>query len=145
MRGAWLLALVLASSVLAQEGGITFTKVIRIKLSFSDGGIAMKGAERDEGFAYPQYGIPQFAPLFYEIVGTEQEVLYAGELGDPRQQCHAREQGPGVKPVPRPEPPKEATLEVTVPDLEGASEIVVYRRTSDDPESGRTEKMRGKL
>lgn len=145
MRIACLCALFFASSVLAQEGGITYTKVIRIQLSFSDGGIAFKGAEREEGFAYPQYGIPQFSPMFYEIVGAEQEVLYAGELGDPRQRCYAKEDSPDAKPAPRPEPPKEATLEITVPDLEGASEIVVYRRTSDDPESGRTEKMRGKL
>lgn len=147
MHGRWFGSALLAALTLWLTGACLAgdqTRVgpmVRIELKFVENRIEVVSIRRIRSVPYGQYGVPQMAPLFYEIVGQEGEVFYAGELMDPRFAFSASTDPTvsttGSSGKPPYKVPREGTSVIKVPEVDGAREIRVYRRISDDPDSGR--------
>lgn len=139
MLARWLvavLACILIAPASAQDGEVG--PAIEIRLKFTDAGISLDGISRIQGPQYSQNGLAQAEPMFYEIVGSQEEVLYSGSIGDPRDRSSGSHDPETGKPVQGPSRAKEGLAILTVPEIEGAAKFIVYRRTSDDPDAGRT-------
>jgi hypothetical protein len=138
----WLAALAVvalcACGARAQEGA---SRVVLVELVFKGGQLSLGEVERVAGRARSHHGIPQLAPVFFEVVGAGGEVLYAGEVGEPLPASFYRVDEKGAF-VPIPAEMEDPRTVLRIPDLPEAKELVVYRRVSEEAEGGREQLLR---
>lgn len=85
-----------------------------------------------------QFANPEEAGLFVEVTDAEGAVTYSAAVLDPRGGCRGTAAGENV------DQDRKSAVSVVVPAAE-ARELVLYRRTSDDPDTGRTALVRVSL
>lgn len=135
--------MVLVGRALAQE---TMPAIV-VELKFIKDKIEFVSKTEKEAFVPKQYGVPQMAHIFFEAQGGKDgDVIYADELHDPREvridTGKADPDGEGdaggeVK-------IEEATTTIVIPNSGQLrpKELVVYKRTSENSENGRTVLLR---
>lgn len=128
----------LATGAFAQEG---VSRVVLVELVFKGEQLSLGEVQRVAGRARSHHGIPQLAPVFFEVVGGGGEVLYAGEVAPPAPASFFRVDEKGAF-VPVPTEIEDPRTVLRVPDLPEAKELVVYRRVSEDAEGGRQQVLR---
>lgn len=149
-----LLALVAGPGGLVAQGSGDNSPAIVVELKFSGETIEVVGKTDKEAFVPKQNGVPQMAPLWYEALGSNGEVVYADVLPDPRElridsgdpaapDATGETDGAAAKNPGTTVQLEEANLSIAIPaGGRRPKDLVVYRRSSENSESGRTELLR---
>jgi hypothetical protein len=119
--------------------------IVELKFSGEDTTIEVVGKTEGEVHVPQQLGVPQLTPLFFEAVGGKDgEVVYADELRDPREIRVDRENQSDTHTLVKVD---EATTFIRIPTggKIRPKELVIYRRTSEDSEKGRSVLLRAGL
>lgn len=111
---------------------------LAVQFQFAGVGVSA-GAVTPVATAAPQqFTNPEESGLFVEVLDAEGGVTYAAAVVDPRGTCAGPVGGDTVAPT------TSAAVEVVVPAAD-AAKVVLWRRTSDDPDTGRTALVRVSL
>lgn len=123
MRTSILLLALLAVAAHAEE--LAVERALIVTLTWEGDSISVDKIDRREAVVPAQRGFPQLLPKFFELRDKDGDVHYSGGLADPRGMPH------GAPPA------GKVTKQLVLPDLEDARHLVILKRVSRDPETGR--------
>lgn len=141
MRLGFPLVLLLAAGAgSAQEARLESEPALLVEVLVEDDRVKLGEIVRDGAHVPDVHGVPQHESLFFEALGEDGEVRYAGLIGD---MCLLQRP---PDPVPAGWKPSSTVADIIViPESAGATELVIYRRVSDDPDTGRKVLSRTKV
>ena len=99
-------------------------RAVVLTLSWDGTNLAVDKTDRRETAVPAQHGFPQLWNRFFELQNKDGDVCYAGPVALPQTVAT----GADAKPF---------TFQLILPDLDEARHLVVYRRVSQDPDTGR--------
>lgn len=131
MKWTWLLFL--AVGVAMAEPQAQPERAIILTLKWEENSISVEKKERKEAIVPVSRGFAALKPMFYELQSPEGDVHFSGSLEDPLEPGHSG-------------PRKTSAITVlTLPDIPEARRLVITKRTSHDPDTGRQELLKEEL
>ena len=100
-------------------------RAVIVTLKWEESQIDVDKVDRKEIIIPVQRGFGQLQPLFYELLSPDGDVYFCGGLVDPLSVPHSDKRL------------TTANVTLILPDLAEAKHLVIYRRISLDPKTGR--------
>lgn len=132
MRWMWLCLALTAGTALAEPPAQP-ERAIVITLKWEENSVTVEKKDRKEAIVPVSRGFGQLKPMFYELQSAEGDVYFSGSLEDPLEAGHS---GPRKT---------SATTVLTVPEIPEVKRLVIMKRTSHDPDTGRQELLKEDL